>query len=47
MQAAASAVYANSALMANDSALSVADGSGPYTENSDVCAASFLKLLDA
>ena len=46
-QAAASAVYANSTLMANDSALSVAAGSGSNTENVDVSAASRLKLLVA
>jgi len=47
MQAAASAVYASSALMANDSALSVADGSGSNAANSDISAASVLKLLNA
>lgn len=46
-QAAASAVYANSTLMANDSALSVADGSGWNTKNSDTNAASTLKLVNA
>ena len=46
-QAAASAVYANSTLMANDSALSVAGGSGWNTKNSDTNAASTLKLVNA
>ncbi len=46
-QAAASAVYANSTLMANDSALSVADGSGSKTKNNDTSAASTLKSVNA
>lgn len=46
-QAAASAVYANSMLMANDSALSVADVSGSKSENIDTSAASTLMSLKA
>lgn len=46
-QAAASAVYANSTLMANDSALSVADGSGSNSKNNATSAASTLKLFIA
>ncbi|DBB01117.1 TPA: hypothetical protein ACH3X1_001008 [Trebouxia sp. C0004] len=46
-QAAASAVYANSTLVANDSALSVADVSGWNLKNHDTNAASTLTLMNA